>query len=395
MVRVVQKYGGTSVANIERIKSVATKIKERAELGDEVIVVVSARAGVTNDLLNRAREVSNRPDAACLDALLCVGEYETAALLSIVLNDIGVPAVPRNAYQAGIATCSTFGNARIRNIFGGDVESCLKNKKVVVVSGFQGFDENMCPTTLGRGGSDLTALALAHRFNADFCEIYTDVDGVFSGDPRVIDKPMLIKMISHDALLKLAFFDNNVMQDRSVAFAKKMGINFSIASSFGEDPGNKTHVVGDSLCNESHAVGLTYKAKLVLISAISEENIFDKFLKIFANNRINVSFVKHIRLNHVGKFLEEIAIPASDYSSLRESCFNALFPAKLSVVEDLTRIDVVGIKLEYSPWLDNVLAIMEKQEIFRSEYGKNGLSFLIKTDDFKSILNAIHGIIFE
>jgi aspartate kinase len=327
MVRAVQKYGGTSVANIERIKSIAAKIKKRTELGDEMIVVVSARAGITNDLLSRAREVSTRAEAACSDALLSVGEYETTALLSIMLNDIGVPAVSRKAYQMGIVTCSTFGNARITNLFGGDVENCLKDKKVVAATGFQGSDENMCSRTLGRGGSDLTALALAYRFNVDLCKIYTDVDGIFSGDPGIIDKPALIETISHDALLRLAFLDNNVMQDRSVAFAKKMGINFSIASSFGENFGNKTHVMGNSLCNESYTVGLTDKRDLVLISAISEKNTFNKILKIFVGNGINIDFVRPAKLGHIGKFLEEIAISASHYSLPKDSCFNTLFPA--------------------------------------------------------------------
>jgi aspartate kinase len=166
--------------NIERIKYVAAEIKNRAELGDEMIVVVSARAGVTNDLLNRAREILNRLDTAGLDALLRVGEHEIAALLSIMLNDIGVPAVSRNAYQMGTATCSTFGNAKIRNIFGGDVESCSEDRKVAVGTGFQGFDQTICPTILGRGGSDLTDLALAYRFNADSCEIYADLDRIFA-----------------------------------------------------------------------------------------------------------------------------------------------------------------------------------------------------------------------
>jgi aspartate kinase len=138
MARIVRKYGGTSVANIERIRAVAAKIEERARLGSELIIVVSARAGVTNDLLKRAGEVSKKPDPACLDALLGTGECETAAMLAIILNDIGVHAV--------------FRNARIVNVSGGDVENWLKNGQVVLVTGFQGVDANMCPTALGRGG---------------------------------------------------------------------------------------------------------------------------------------------------------------------------------------------------------------------------------------------------
>ncbi|MDR2720886.1 MAG: hypothetical protein LBB15_01180, partial [Puniceicoccales bacterium] len=342
MARIVQKYGGTSMANIKRMRAVAAKIEERAKLGNELMVVVSACAGVTNNLLKRAREVSKRPNAACLDALLCIGECESAAMLAIILNDIGIRAVFRNAYQVGITTCSTFGNARIMDISGGDVENCLKDGQVVVVTGFQGVDANMCPTTLGRGGSDLTALALAHRFGADLCEIYTDVEGVFSGDPRVIDGPNLMDVISHDFLLKLAFLDNNIMQDRSVAFAKKMGINFSITSSFGQSPGGGTRVLNSFPCSESTVVGLTYKTGLVLISAISKGNIFDNFLKIFTNNGINISFLRHTKLGDSGEFFEEIAVAASDYSLLKISHFDTLFSQNFSAIENLTRIDIVG-----------------------------------------------------
>jgi aspartate kinase len=393
MVRVVQKYGGTSVASIERIKAVADRIRIPADQKNELIIVISARAGVTNSLLSLGKSLSANPDPACLDALLCTGECETAALLSIILNDMCIPTVFRNAYQAGIITCSTFGNARIRNISGGDIEECLKAGKVVVVPGFQGIDEHMNPTTIGRGGSDLTALALAHRFSADACEIYTDVDGVFSGDPRVIDRPTLIEMISHDALLRLAFFDNKVMQDRSVVFAKMMGIDFSIASSFGAPSARKTRVVGNLPCGENYVVGLTYKTDLTLISAISETDIFSNFLKTCAESRINVSFIKHCSFDDSGKFFDEIAVSAADYAILKAH-IGEFFSQEARIFESLVRIDIVGTGLEYSPWLGDVLALMEARKIFRSEYAKNGLSFLIESSDYKSILNGIHGIIF-
>jgi aspartate kinase len=394
MVRVVQKYGGTSVANVDRMSAVATRIGECAKLGNEIIVVVSARAGMTNDLLRRASEVSKRPDAACLDALLCIGECETAATLAIILNDIGVSAVFRNAYQAGIVTCSTFGNARIVDILGGDVEDCLKNGQVVVVTGFQGVDGNMCPTTLGRGGSDLTALALAYRFGADSCEIYSDVNGVFSGDPRVIDRPNLMETMSHDFLLELTFLDNKVMQDRSVAFAKEKRVDFSITSSFNKNSGGKTRIIGSSPRGESSAIALTHKTGLVLISTICEGNIFDKCLKFFAENRINASFVRQTKFGKSGKFFVEIALAAADYSMLRDPCFDTLLPQEFSAIENLTRVDIVGAKLEHSPWLDEVLSFVKNQGTFRSEYGKSGLSFLIETEDYKVTLNGIHSIVF-
>jgi aspartate kinase len=390
---VVQKYGGTSLSNVGQIRSVAEKIKKRTERGDVLIVVVSARAGATNDLCSIAKSLADRPDSSCLDALMCVGECETAALLSIVLNGIGVPAVSRNAYQVGILTCSTFGNAKIKNISGGDIGDCIMAGMVVVVPGFQGVDENMQPTTLGRGGSDLTAIALAHKFNADFCEIYTDVDGVFNGDPRIIDKPTMVETISHDALLRLSFFDNKIMQDRSVALAKKMGINFSISSSLREDSSAGTLVVSDTPLDENRVVWLTYKTDLALISVMSKANIFNELLVFFAQNRISLNFVKHSRPSSAYGFVDEIAVSASDYRLLQNLRPDIIFAHEICACENLTRIDIVGAELEYSQWLGDILAFVGTQEIFRSEYVKNGLSFLVRSDVYVNVLNRIHGII--
>jgi aspartokinase len=184
------------------------------------------------------------------------------------------------------------------------------------------------------------------------------------------------------------------MQDRSVAFAKKMGINFSISSAFGENSGAGTRVANAPCCDESHLVGLTYKTDLTLISVVSEANIFDELLIFFSQNHIDVNFVKHSRLSNSWKFFDEIAITSLNYRLLNNLHPAILFSQKVSTLENLTRIDIVGTGLEYSPWLNEILALVKRQEIFRSEYGKNGLSFLVKESIYKDVLNKIHGIIF-
>ncbi|MDE6432525.1 MAG: hypothetical protein K2L13_03985 [Opitutales bacterium] len=397
MVRIVQKYGGTSVADTEHIKSVAEHIKSCREHGDELIVVLSARAGVTNMLVEKAHSVSSLPDREALDALLYTGELETIAMLALILNEMGVPAVPRNAYQIGISTCSSFGNARIEDIIGGDIEQCLAEKKVVIVAGFQGIDQKLRPTTLGRGGSDLTAIALAHRFGADKCEIFTDVDGVFSADPRIISAPYLISDISHDALLRLTFFDNKVMQDRSVALAKKLRVNFEISSSLHYGTLDGTSVKLDWKCNEGCVIGLTYKQNLVLFCGLATNDIFCDLLEFFADKKIDLSFIKHSFCPKRTEFLDELCFDFSQFWRIREE-FLSKFAEKYQsyeLIENLSRIDVVGTGLEYSEWLSQALTAVYDNMIFRSEYGKNGLSFLMKSENFGDIMNKLHDIVFK
>ncbi len=396
MARIVQKYGGTSVADNEHTKFIAEHIKHCYLCGDELIVIVSARAGRTNELLEKAYSISKNPNRAELDALLHVGELENIALLAITLNELGIPAVSRNAYQSGIFTCSSFGNARIKNIAGGDVEECLANKKVVIIAGFQGIDEYLQPTTLGRGGSDLTAIALAHRFQADKCEIFTDVDGVFSADPHVVKAPYLINNISHESLLRLSFFDNKVMQDRSIALAKKFGVNFRIASSQHFDDVNGTSVNSDWNCDESCVIGLTYKKNLSMFRGISTQDIFNNILQFFADKKIDLSFIKHSTCPLYISFLDEISIDTENFQRINEQFLinYSKFYKFFDFVHQLDRIDIVGTNLEYSQWLRNALSVVFEDKIFRAEYGKNGLSFLIKGENFETIMNKLHDIVF-
>jgi aspartate kinase len=237
MSRIVQKYGGTSVGDVERIKRVAERIKAARDEGHEVVVVLSARAGVTNELLARAKDLCATPSARELDQLLAIGEQESIALMAMALHGIAVPAISYTGAQAGIFTDKVHTKAKIKMVNPKPVLKDLNEGKVVIVAGFQGIDEEGQITTLGRGGSDLTAVALAAALKADRCEIYTDVDGVYTADPRVVKNARKLPEISYDEMLELASAGSKVMQSRSVEFAKKYGVVFEVRSSFNHNPG--------------------------------------------------------------------------------------------------------------------------------------------------------------
>lgn len=237
MALIVQKYGGTSVGSVDRIKNVARRIKATWDAGNQVVVVVSARSGVTNELIARAKEINPQPDDREMDMLLSVGEQETIALTTMALHSLGVPAVSRTGAQAGLRTDAAHTRARIINISGGDIPERLKEGKVVIVAGFQGLNEAGDITTLGRGGSDLSAVALAAALKADLCQIFTDVDGVYTADPRIVPNAKKINEISYEEMLELAALGSKVMQARSVEFAQKYNVVFEVRSSFNDNPG--------------------------------------------------------------------------------------------------------------------------------------------------------------
>lgn len=234
---IIQKYGGTSVGSVERIKGVAQRVAATKDAGHHVAVVVSAMSGETNRLLGLAKEVTARPDERESDVLVSTGEQVSVALLAMALKDMGYPAFSMLGHQVQIETDSAFGRARIKNIKADRLLSALKDGHIVVVAGFQGVDADDNITTLGRGGSDTTAVALAAATQADACEIYTDVDGVYSADPRLCPRAKKLSRISYDEMLELASLGAKVLQIRSVEFAKRYQVPVHVRSSFSPDEG--------------------------------------------------------------------------------------------------------------------------------------------------------------
>ena len=237
MALIVQKFGGTSVGNTERIQNVARRVAQYRAKGDQVVVVVSAMSGVTDKLIGLAKEITALPDEREMDMLLATGEQQTIALTAIALQAQGQKAVSFTGAQAGIVTDGTHTKARIQNITPDEVHKALDEGNVVIVAGFQGRTRDGDITTLGRGGSDLSAIALAAALKADLCQIYTDVDGVYTADPRLVPAARKIPEISYDEMLEMAGAGSKVMQLRSVEFAKKFNVVFEVRSSLNDNPG--------------------------------------------------------------------------------------------------------------------------------------------------------------
>lgn len=234
---IVQKYGGTSVGNPERILNVAKRVIATQEAGHDVVVVVSAMSGVTDGLIKLAKQCSGNPTEREMDVLLATGEQTTIALTAMAINGLGKKAVSLTGAQAGIITDGVHTKAKIANITPKQIHAHLKNGNIVIVAGFQGETTDGRITTLGRGGSDLTAIAIAAAIKADICQIYTDVDGVYTCDPRIVPTAHKLDEISYEEMLEMASSGSKVMQSRSVEFAKKFGVVFEVRSSFNNNPG--------------------------------------------------------------------------------------------------------------------------------------------------------------
>jgi len=234
---IVQKYGGTSVGNPERILNVAKRVIATQEAGHDVVVVVSAMSGVTDGLIKLAKQVSSNPTEREMDVLLSTGEQTTIALTAMAINSLGKKGVSLTGAQAGIITDGVHTKAKIANITPKQIHAHLKNGSIVIVAGFQGETTDGRITTLGRGGSDLTAIAIAAAIKADICQIYTDVDGVYTCDPRIVPTARKLDEISYEEMLEMASSGSKVMQSRSVEFAKKFGVIFEVRSSFNNNPG--------------------------------------------------------------------------------------------------------------------------------------------------------------
>jgi aspartate kinase len=293
MALIVQKYGGTSVANIERIKNVADRVARTYQKGNDVVVILSAMAGITDKLIEMAQDVTESPDSRELDVLLATGEQTTSALLAITLKAMNYPAQSLLGHQAEVLTDQCYGNARIIDIRAKRIKELIKNRNIVVIAGFQGCDPDGNITTLGRGGSDTSAVAVAAAIKADVCEIYTDVDGIYTADPNICEKARKLPMISYDEMLNMASLGAKVLQIRSVGFAKKYNIPVHVRSSFSEEEG--TMVVNENSGMERLLVsGITHdknQARITLKKVPDQPGIAAKIFGPIADAGIVVDMI--------------------------------------------------------------------------------------------------------
>jgi len=293
MALVVQKFGGTSVGDIKRIENVAKKAIREYENGNRVIVVVSAMAGETNRLIKLAQEITDLPDEREMDVLISTGEQVTIALLSITLKKLGCKSKSYLGFQVPILTDSAFTKARILDVKADKILKDLEDGNIVVVAGFQGVDENGNVTTLGRGGSDTTAVAIAAALKADVCDIYTDVDGVYTTDPRIYSKARKLKKISYDEMLELASLGSKVLQIRSVELAKKYKVPVHVRTSFSDETG--TIVCEEDKDMEKVVVsGISYnkdEARITLVNVPDKPGVAAKLFGEISNGNIVVDMI--------------------------------------------------------------------------------------------------------
>jgi aspartate kinase len=290
---IVQKYGGTSVADLVQIRNVANRIAKTYDQGNDVVVILSAMAGITDSLIDMASDVTKSPDKRELDVLLATGEQTTSALLAMTLKSMNYPAQSLLGHQAEVLTDQCHGNARIIDIRAKKIKELLEKRNIVVVAGFQGCDPDGNITTLGRGGSDTSAVAIAAAIKADVCEIYTDVDGIYTADPNICDKARKLSVISYDEMLNMASLGAKVLQIRSVGFAKKFNIPIHVKSSFTEEEG--TMVVNENSGMERLVVsGVTYdknQARITLKKVPDQPGIAAKIFTPIAQAGIVVDMI--------------------------------------------------------------------------------------------------------
>ena len=348
MARIVQKFGGTSVANIERIKAVAQRVKAEVEAGNEVAVILSAMSGETNKLVEYVTSVSKLYDAREYDTIVATGEQVTVGLLALALQDIGIPARSWLGWQIPIHTDGVHGKARIQRIETEEMERRLSRGDVCVVAGFQGLGPDNRITTLGRGGSDTSAVALAAALNADRCDIYTDVDGVYTTDPRITPKARKLDKITYEEMLEMASVGAKVLQTRSVELAMKHGVRVQVLSSYSDEPGTLV-VDEDEIVEQELVSGIAYsrdEAKITLVAVPDQPGIAAAIFGPLADNGINVDMiVQNISQDNRSTDLT-FTLPIADLEravATLEGKRAELEFADLRADKNVTKLSVIGV----------------------------------------------------
>ena len=290
---IVQKFGGTSVADADRIRNVARIITEQYRKGNSMVVVLSAQGDTTDDLIAKAEEIYPKGSKREMDMLLSTGEQISIALCAMAIEAMGYQVISLTGWQAGMHTNSGYGSARIKNINTERIQAELDKNKIVIVAGFQGLNKYDDITTLGRGGSDTSAVALAAALHADLCQIFTDVDGVYTADPRYVTGARKLEEITYDEMLELASLGAQVLHNRSVEMAKRYNVNLEVLSSFSGKPGTKVKEVVKKM-EKSQVSGVAKDkdiARLALVGLANEPGIAFKIFSLLARNRVNVDII--------------------------------------------------------------------------------------------------------
>ena len=394
---IVQKFGGSSVANAERVMNVAKIVTDTYREGNDVVVVVSAQGDTTDDLIDKAHEINEHPSKREMDMLFTIGEQMSVSLMAMAMAQLGVRAVSLNAFQVPMRTTSAYGNARLKKIDTERIRRELDDRKIVIVTGFQGVNKYDDYTTLGRGGSDTTAVALAAVLHADACEIYTDVDGVYTADPRLVPTARKLESISYDEMLDLAALGAGVLHSRSVELAKKYGVQLVVRSSLNESEGTIVKGVGKKM-ERMLISGVALDREADRISVIGIADVPGSAFKLFhtlAKNNINVDII----IQSVGRDgTKDISFTVS-HNNLNEavellnSCKDQLGFDHIEYNCDVVKLSVVGSGMMSHPGV--------AAKMFECLYNENininmiatseiRITVLIPEKDALRAMNAVH-----
>src|SRR5947207_2724736 len=397
---IVQKYGGTSVANTDRIRSVAARLGGDREEGDEIVVVVSAMSGGTGNLIKLAKEIMPLPSEREMDVLLATGEQTTIALTAMALHALDINAVSLTGAQAGIKTDGVHTKAKIQNITPKRIHQYLDRGNVVIVAGFQGETPDGHITTLGRGGSDLTAIALAASLKADLCQIYTDVDGVYTADPRIVPGARKLAEISYDEMLELASLGAKVMQSRSVEFAKKFEVVFEVRSSLNDNPG--TIVKEETKSMEGIVVrGVALdknQAKVTLVAVPDKPGVAARIFKALGDAAVNVDMIVQNISHGTGAPATDLSFTVEKADLLKaqkviESLKKDVGYANVISTEKIGKLSIVGVGMKSHSGVAGKLfdtLANEGVNIEMISTSEIKISVVIRLDKAEQAMKAVH-----
>ena len=395
---VVKKFGGTSVANKERIYNVARRCIEEYKQGNDVVVVLSAMGKMTDELIEEAMDINPNPSRREMDMLFTIGEQKSVALMAMAMDNLGVPAISLNAFQVAMHTTSAYSNARLKRIDTERIRHELESKKIVIVTGFQGVNKYDDYTTLGRGGSDTTAVALAAALHADKCEIYTDVDGVYTADPRIVKKARKMSEITYDEMLDLATLGAGVLHNRSVEMAKKYGVQLVVRSSLTNEEG--TVVKEDTKVEKLLVSGVAVDKSAERISVIGLDDKPGTAFRLFdalAKANVNVDMI----LQSVGRDnTKDISFTVDgnygdDALKVIEENKARLGYEKVEIEKNVSKVSIVGAGMMSNP---GVAAKMfeclynERINIKMISTSEIRVTVLIDEKESEKAANAIHDI---
>lgn len=399
MALIIQKYGGTSVANAERVKEVAKRVLKYKKEGNDVIVVVSAPAGVTDSLIKRAYEITDKPNKRELDMLLTSGEQISIASLAMAIEAMGEKAVSLNAFQVNFKTTDDHTKAQILGIDTKTIEEKLEEGNVVVFAGFQGITDSNEITTLGRGGSDTTAVALGAALKADEVEIYTDVDGVYTADPRMVKNPKKLKTISYQEMLEMAASGAKVLHPRSVEIAAKYGIKIHLRSSFDESIGTIVEEKGEELMEKAKIVGVTSsknEGKITLSGVPERPGIAAKVFTTLAKEKISTDII--LQSSSVNKEYNNISFTVNindlkEAVTISEKIKEELGADGVTAEENIAKISVIGIGLKtHNETTAEIFDTLAENgiNIDMISCSEINVSCIIKEEDVEKAVNALH-----